>query len=248
MAFGERDESEFDLRAAFNELPMDNLLTDPSRAQWRSSVHGSLQGLELAIRYCPSATLLGACVEEEAQDPDKVLHVEMKLDRFWFRKREGQSASTKGFSPCLSRDALCSTRPLHARLDGNRLVLLGPWSLRSGGRSGVELKLSGGFDLTPVLSSGEASERACTPGVPQEETVPEGDGLAHLTGAIDLAALEAWVKPLGIAKLQGQLAVDLDLEGRLAQPKLSGLLDLPPDWPAIAAEFEKRETTPRSLP
>ncbi|NVB41671.1 translocation/assembly module TamB domain-containing protein [Pseudenhygromyxa sp. WMMC2535] len=167
VAFGGQStdaiEAAVDLR--FDTLPLDNLLTHPSREQWRTHVIGGLHGLKVEARYCPShedgqVPLLAECAELDPEDPRSLagepLRVDLSLAQLWYRGRREGAGSVTGVDPCLERDTTCSLSPLRAQLDGTKLSLAQPWQIQSGGKQGAVMQIDGTFDL----SSTESPERA----------------------------------------------------------------------------------------
>jgi hypothetical protein len=237
-------------------LPLDNLLTHPSRAQWRDHIVGALHELDVRTRYCPSHVdakgrsgsppLLAACATRNPDDDrDDALRVDLELAHFWYRAVDGDGTSSPS-NPCVGADTTCSTTPLRARLEGSLITLDEPWKLHSGGREGAELSIEGRFDLagadeptvvaaaepTPgeTPAEGEAppprSTTRCVPGVPDNATLPEGRSAATIAGQLDLIALAPFLVPMGLSSPDGRLAVDLTMTGIVGRPTVTGKVGL----------------------
>ncbi|MFV8756607.1 translocation/assembly module TamB domain-containing protein [Nannocystaceae bacterium ST9] len=164
---------EASVEVGVHTLPLDDLLTHPSRSQWRDHIVGALHELDVHTRYCPShgkiegrhrltsPPLLAVCAVEDPDDDRRdPLRIDLDLANFWYRAQNDES-ETSPADPCLDPEATCSTTPLRARLEGSLITLAEPWKLRSGGRDGAELAIEGRFDLAsadePSTIAGEPS-------------------------------------------------------------------------------------------
>lgn len=179
-------EAAIDLR--FASLPLDTLLSHPSREQWSTRLVGGLHELMVETRYCPSHAndgqpLLAACALVDPNDPRQLagepLRVDLSLAHLWYRARR-DGGGVVGGDPCLARDTTCSLNPLVARLDGSHLSLAEPWQIRSGGSHGPVLIADGTFDLTgdaviELESAGvELALESGEPGQPSEHVGDAG--------------------------------------------------------------------------
>ncbi|MCA9686855.1 MAG: hypothetical protein KC457_32115, partial [Myxococcales bacterium] len=241
-------EAAVDLR--FDTLPLDNLLTHPSREQWRTHVIGGLHGLMVETRYCPShegeqMPMLEQCAALDPDDPRQLagepLRVDLRLEQLWYRgEREGAGLASGG-DPCLERDTTCSVDPLVASLDGDILSLKAPWRIQSGGKQGSQMTLDGTFDLSGETSSdggdpdqGDADQgRSCIPGVPDNASLPPGSTAATIEGALDFAALSPLLSPWGIASPQGEVDLGLAVTGVVGRPTITGFVRLPENSPLV---------------
>jgi hypothetical protein len=197
-------------------------------------VEGQIEGLAAHVLTCaPGTTMLTDCARDDGER-DGALALAVSLDRAWIRPQprstvaRQQRASAK--SPCEVAGTLCA-EGLQATLDGDTLRLDRPLQLRS--PDGTDAQLAGAFDLgaataTPV---GEATTcRAPPPPPPKVAAVsdagPVGAGTrATLTGTVALGALQALLEPYGLATAKGLVEVDVDLDGPVAAPQLSGRID-----------------------
>lgn len=261
---------EAQVEVGVHTLPLDDLLTHPSRSQWRDHIVGALHELDIATRYCPShelqtgrvlirsLPLLAACAIEDPDDPrDSALRIDLSLAHLWYRAADQPGGDTGG--PCRDGASTCSTTPLRARLEGSLLTLAEPWQLHSGGREGADLTIAGRFDL----DDGEAADQAestdaplvatgCVPGVPDNATLPEGRSDASMTGALDLAALAPFAGPMGISSPAGRLAVDLRVAGIVGRPTVTGRVGLEQpiqlDLDSLGNDEPEPEGDPRKRP
>ncbi|EDM80373.1 hypothetical protein PPSIR1_11375 [Plesiocystis pacifica SIR-1] len=245
-------EAAVDLR--FDTLPLDNLLSHPSREQWRTHLVGGLHELALEARYCPShddalssgkagKPMLEQCAKIDPDDPRHLagepVRIDLSLAKVWYRGRRPKDASVGGADPCLEPDTTCSITPLQARLEGTTLSLTDAWTLRSGGKGGAELTIDGTFDLSSAETDearlAEAADadggKRCVPGIPDNASLPPGETSAQVTGDLDLSALGPLLSPYGIASPEGRLEIGLDITGVVSRPTLIGYLRLPEGEP-----------------
>lgn len=226
-------------------LPLDNLLSHPSRSQWRDSIIGALHELDVRTRYCPShelgegrrtqtsLPLLEVCaIQDPNDDRDDSLRIDLELAHVWYRAENG-GGPIDAADPCRDPETTCSTSPLHAQLEGSLITFAEPWTLNSGGRDGAKLVVDGRFDLASAdedssdpTSEPELATATCTPGVPDNATLPEGRSNASIMGELDLVALTPFVAPMGLSSPDGRLAVDLRLTGVVGRPTVTGRIGL----------------------
>ncbi len=230
---------QMELDVNFRHLPLDKLLTHPDRKAWRPHVLGQLDDLRVGVEYCPEGPdFLTVCtktrVDGRARDP---LEIEMSLDELWMMAAESStrlgpvgatSVAQRREAACKDPSSLCSTNRLVARLHGNSLELESPWRLRSGGERGAPLAVEGSFDISDVPSGGP--EEVCRLDDASAPTPPiRGTGHAEIKGGLELSALDGLLVPMGIRSPRGRLAVDLNVRGLLFDPRLDGVIELPPN-------------------
>jgi hypothetical protein len=228
---------EADIGARFASLPIRDLFAHPDRWELRDAVEGQLSGLSIRGRHCPGPEgLLDACRASARGEP--ATRVDVDLAHLWLEPTRrtpagGERVAAATGDPCLRADALCSASELHARLDGDQLTLVEPWSLRSGGKDAAILRVDGSFDLSSPPAPEETT--ACEAGAAGRP--PPGAGAAKIAGLIDLGAFTALLRPWDLQAPDGRLEADVDLTGLVASPTIRGHVRLPPGAHAITVDL-----------
>jgi hypothetical protein len=258
LAFGDPDrrtgtaplEADVDLTAT--SLPVDRLLADPDRSDWRPHLAGELDDLVIAARHCPvpERPMLTACRSASTDaDPDST-RVDVELGDLWLVAADAEidlgdpkttPLEVRRARACDDPSSLCSSEQLVASIRGDRLVLGRPWRLLSGGaEGGSELAIDGRFDLGEVPEqNGTGVCHLDDPDAP--DVRPVGDTAATVAGRFQLSALDGFLRPLGIESPAGQLDLDLDVSGLLFQPRVDGTLDHVRAGEALAFELRPTE-------
>lgn len=230
LAFGAKDRkgrapmaADFDVRSAM--LPLETLLRSPTDTEPTVLV-GGLEGISAGVAWCPPGPpMLSACMGSKGTETD--LEIRFELDRAWARAR---SAQVEG-DPCADPAALCSENRLVATLDWPMLEVPTPWRWSAGVRPDEYLEFSGSLDLSDDdappsidLTSGPA-KRAC---IPAGEPSSSGQGSASVAGNVSLDTLEPILAAVGINESHGDLGVDVQIAGRVSDPRLAGSIKLLP--------------------
>jgi hypothetical protein len=237
-----------DLNVRFANLPLANALR--AAGLKTEGLSGQLEGLTLGAQTCaPGVPLISSCLWDERPDERVAVHVEM--DRLWAAARPPTGGVSAGSGapgdPCRTSESLCSQNRLVATLDGTRLRLRDGWELRSGGNDGgAVLTLSGDVELSApparaapkdaaAAMTGEATgpRRRCDGADNTPREVPSTGGHAEVTGELLLSALAPLLRSLGLGGVTGRVGMDLDIDGHIGDPIISGNFSVPGKPPPL---------------
>jgi len=244
-----------DVSVRFASLPLINLLRAGGLEP--EGLNGQLEGLTLRAQSCsPTLPLLSSCLQDSDSDVAKTVEVRVELDRLWAASKSpatGVAAgSGKPGDPCLGKDSLCSQNRLVGALEGTRLRLRDGWQLRTGGtaEAGATLTLAGDLELSPPPSSAadqapkdaaasmtqavaRPPRKRCDGPGDTTRVPPPGSGHAEIHGQLLLAALAPFVRSFGLGDLSGRLGINVDIDGHVGDPILSGSFNVPAGAPPL---------------
>jgi hypothetical protein len=241
-----------DVAVRFASLPLINLLRAAGLEP--KDIHGQLEGLTLRAQSCsPELPLLSSCLWDS--DVNRAIQVLVEVDRLWAATKPPATGVTPGSGqtgdPCRGKDSLCSQNRLVGALEGTRLRLRDGWELRTGGsEGGATLTLSGDLELSPSPASAadEAPKDAaasmtqtaarpprkrCDEPSDRARVPPPGSGHAEVRGELLLGALAPFVRGFGLGDLSGTLGINLDIDGHIGDPILSGTFNVPAGAPPL---------------
>lgn len=241
-----------DVSVRFASLPLANLLRAAGLKP--EGINGQLEGLTLRAQSCsPDLPLLSNCLWDS--NVNKTVQILVELDRMWAATKAPASGITAGSGqpgdPCRGKDSLCSQNRLVGALDGTRLRLRDGWELRTGGsEGGATLTLSGDLELSPAPSDAvvevpkdaaagmtqtvaRAPRKRCDEPQGKARVPPPGSGHAEVRGELLLGALAPFVRGFGLGDLSGKLGMNVDIDGHLSDPIISGTFNVPAGAPPL---------------
>lgn len=240
-----------DVSVRFASLPLVNLLRAGGLEP--KGLNGQLEGLTLRAQSCSAELpLLSSCLWDQAQS--KSIEILVELDRLWAASKAPASGVTAGSGktgdPCRGKDSLCSQNRLVGALEGTRLRLRDGWELRTGGSEGATLTLSGDLELSAAPADADARapkdaaasmtrtetrapRQRCDEPRSEARTAPPGSGHAEVRGELLLGAFAPFVRSYGLGDLSGRLGINLDIDGHIGDPIISGTFHVPAGAPPL---------------
>ncbi len=235
-----------DLAVRFANLPLANLFRAGGLKV--EGVAGQLEGLRLSAQSCsPELPLLTSCLWDQRQA--RGIQILVELDRLWAAAKAPSNGVTPGSGqtgdPCRDPQSVCSQNRLIGALEGTRLRLRDGWELRTGGaEKGATLTLSGDVELSAApKEAGPAAPKdaaaSMTEAVPSKarkrcdqpadraRVPPPGSGHAEVRGELLLSALAPFARSFGLAELSGKIGIDVDIDGHIGDPIISGTFAVP---------------------
>ena len=240
-----------DVAVRFANLPLANILR--AGGIKADGLHGQLEGLRLSAQSCsPDLPLLTSCLWD--QRGPKTIQILVELDRLWAAGAAASGAVTAGSGqkgdPCRDKQSLCSQNRLIGALEGTRLRLRDDWELRTGGDDGSVLTLSGDLELSPspadaaptpskdIAASMKAEgpthrRKRCEQPADRSRVPPAGSGHAEVRGELLLASLAPFARGFGLGELSGKIGINVDIDGHIGDPIISGSFSVPDGAPPI---------------
>ncbi len=241
-----------DVAVRFASLPLTNLLRAAGLAP--ANLQGQLEGLTLRAQSCDAELpLLSSCLWDSEER--KTVQILVELDRLWAAAKAPASGVTAGSGktgdPCRGKDSLCSQNRLVGALEGTRLHLRDGWELRTGGtEAGATLTLSGDVELSPApvdpnaqapkdaaasmtQAAAQPARQRCDEPRGEARVPPPGSGHAEIRGELLLGAFAPFVRGYGLGDLSGQLGINVDIDGHIGDPIISGTFNVPSGAPPL---------------
>jgi len=239
-----------DVAVRFANLPIANVLR--AGGLKTEGLHGQLEGLRLSAQSCsPELPLLTSCLWD--QRGPKTIQILVELDRLWAAGVTPTGTVTAGSGqrgdPCLDKQSLCSQNRLVGALDGTRLQLRDGWELRTGGATGPTLTLSGDVELSAAPADGKPApkdaaasmkddvpgrkRKRCDEPADRARKPPPGSGHAEVRGELLLSSLAPFARSFGLSELSGRIGINVDIDGHIGDPIISGSFAVPNGAPPI---------------